>query len=262
MKKPTWWPYDRPYAIKDSLYVMKSMPNDCVDLIVTSPNYNIGVDYGDIVDDNLPYEKYVENMIFMFKEMHRILKPDGRMCLNAYLSCGTAKQRVTPLMDFHAICEEIGFHHHSLIIWDDRTVCKKSAFGSFKSASAPYLNSPCEGILVMYKDQWKKIETGESDINGSDFANWTIGRWTMAPDKRKEGHPATFPVELPRRCIQLLTYVGDVVFDPFLGSGTTILAAKMTGRVGLGVEIEPSYESIIIDKLRSYKEPKNTEEYF
>lgn len=262
MNKPTWWPYDTPYTIKDSLFVMKQMPDDCVDLIVTSPNYNIGIDYGDNVDDSLPYEKYIENMTLMFNEMYRILKPDGRICLNAYLSCGTAKQRFTPLFDFHTICEEIGYHHHALIIWDDRTVCKKSAFGSFKSASSPYLNLPCEGILVMYKDQWKKLNKGVSDISGSDFANWTIGRWTMAPDRRKEGHPATFPVELPKRCIQLLSYVDDVVFDPFLGSGTTILAALMTNRVGLGVEIEPKYESIIKDKLRSYVPSKDTEDFF
>lgn len=258
---PNWWHYDKPYAIKDSLYVMKSIPHDSIDLIVTSPPYNLGINYGDMVNDSLPYEKYIENLVYMFEDMYRILKPDGRICVNSYLSYGTAKARYTPISDINTICNEIGFKHHAIIVWDERTVCKKSAFGSFKSASSPYISSPVEGILVMYKNQWKKLNRGISDITGKEFSAWTLGRWTMTPDRKSE-HPAPFPVELPLRCIKLLSYVGDVIFDPFLGSGTTIKAATMCNRIGLGVEINPEYEPEIIQKINSFKPSKNMEEFF
>lgn len=259
---PTWWHYDKPYVIKDSLYLMMQLPENSIDLIVTSPNYNVGIDYGDTVDDNLPYEMYIENMTYLFNQMYRILKPDGRLCVNAYMSCGDAKYRMTPLMDFNTILKELGFYHHGMIVWDDRTVHKSSAFGSFKSASSPYLLSPCEGILVMYKDQWKKLNPGKNDISGHEFATWSIGRWNLPTTRRTEGHPATFPVELPLRCIKLFSYVNDVVYDPFLGSGTTILASRMTNRIGIGSEIEDRYLPIIEEKINSFTPSKNTEEYF
>jgi site-specific DNA-methyltransferase (adenine-specific) len=122
------------------------------------------------------------------------------------------------------------------------------------SASAPHIIAPVELIVVLYKEQWKKESgSGISDIKKEEFKDWTRGMWTFKGEsKRKIGHPAPFPVELPKRCIKLLSYVGDTVLDPFMGSGSTMVAAEQNGRKGIGVDIEASYCEIA--KLRVINE--------
>jgi site-specific DNA-methyltransferase (adenine-specific) len=103
--------------------------------------------------------------------------------------------------------------------------------------------APVELIVVLYKEQWKKTGgTKQSDITRDEFMQWTNGVWTFnGESKKRVGHPAPFPRELPRRCIKLFSYVNDVVFDPFCGSGTTLLEAYRNQRRGVGVEIDEGY---------------------
>ncbi len=120
------------------------------------------------------------------------------------------------------------------------------------SASAPYVIAPVEIIVVMYKNKWKKTGgTRVSDITKKEFMSWTNGLWTFSGEsKKKIGHPAPFPVELPKRCIKLFTFVGDTVLDPFLGSGTTLIAAYLNNRKGIGVEVDKNYCELAIKRLR------------
>ena len=118
------------------------------------------------------------------------------------------------------------------------------------SASAPYVIAPVEVIVIMYKKRWKKLRKGESDISKNEFIEWTNGVWNFnGESKRRVGHPAPFPVELPTRCIKLFSYVGETVLDPFLGSGTTLIACLTTKRTGIGVDINKSYCDLAIKRL-------------
>jgi site-specific DNA-methyltransferase (adenine-specific) len=119
------------------------------------------------------------------------------------------------------------------------------------SASAPYVIAPVEVILIMYKSRWEKARKGESDITRDEFIEWTNGVWNFTGESKKRiGHPAPFPVELPRRCIKLFTFKGEVVLDPFLGSGSTLIACLETGRVGIGVDINKRYCELSAKRLK------------
>lgn len=232
------------------------IPDNSVDLIVTSPPYNLGIEY-DSYDDNLPIDDYFRWCWAWLYQCYRVLKPDGRICLNHYLSCGTAEVRFAPLMKLNCMAEEIGFKHHGCAIWDDRTITKRTAWGSWLSARAPYMNSPYEGVNVMYKDHWRKDAEGESDILPKEFMEIASGVWKIQPCHEYDTI-ANFPVDLPRKCIRFFSYVGDIVLDPFMGSGTTAVAAKQTRRRYLGFEISENYykkslENISQDCLFSFE---------
>ena len=224
----------------DCIEGMRSkIPDNSIDLIVTSPPYNLGIRY-DSYSDDLPIDQYFEWCRHWISECFRVLKSDGRLCLNHYLSCGTSEVRFAPLMRLNCIAEDIGFHHHGCAIWDDRTITKRTAWGSWLSARAPYLNSPYEGILIMYKDHWRKDREGVTDITPKEFMEIASGVWKIQPCNQYDTI-ANFPVDLPRKCIRFFSYVGDVVLDPFMGAGTTAVAAKQTGRKYTGFELSPNY---------------------
>ena len=111
------------------------------------------------------------------------------------------------------------------------------------SASAPYVIAPVELITIFYKNTWKKTSgSKQSDITRDEFMAWTNGLWTFnGESKKRVGHPAPFPLELPKRCIKMFSYVGDTVLDPFMGSGTTLIAAGQLGRKGIGVDVDKGY---------------------
>ena len=122
---------------------------------------------------------------------------------------------------------------------------------SWMSASAPYVIAPVETILILYKGEtWKKPEKGVSDITREEFIAWTNGLWTFNGESAKRtGHPAPFPVELPHRCIKLFSYVDDIIFDPFLGSGSTLVAAAMNGRKAIGIDISAKYVELARNRI-------------
>jgi len=232
----------------DALKVLPKLPLESVDLVVTSPPYNIGIDYG-IWKDNLEWDEYYDWCRKWLKGIYRVLKEDGRFCLNHYLSCGQANNRHSPLMDLNWIAvKEIGFKHHGIAIWTDRTLAKRTAWGSWLSASSPYINCPYEGILILYKHTWKKKDIGRSTIKKEEFMKLCSGIWDMQPCT-KQLTPSNFPLDLPRHCINLLSFENDTVLDPFLGSGTTMQACLELKRNCIGIEIEPRYIRIIKERL-------------
>lgn len=232
----------------DCIEGLKMIEDNSIDLIVTSPPYNIGIDY-DTYEDNKTWAKYLEWCKEWLSECYRVLKDDGRICINHYLNFQDRWEKVSrfPLYDIQRIQEEIGFNVHKLCLWEDTTRKKFTAWGSYLSASAPYINTPYEGILISYKKQWKKLNKGESTIDKELFMQGVGGIWKLGTTRGKT--KACFPEKLPEMCIQLLTYTNDVVLDPFMGSGTTGKVAKELNRNYIGFEISPEYCKIANDRI-------------
>ncbi len=234
----------------DCREILKTLPSSSIDLILTSPPYNLGIEY-DEWNDNLPYDEYLQLIESFLKESFRVLKKDGRIVINHYLSCGTSEFRFAPLMDINYIAtRNIGFKHHGIGIWMDRTISKATAWGSWLSPSAPYVNSPLEGFLILYKDQWKKEKKGKSSISKEDFILFTRGIWEIPPERNRD-HPAPFPEKIAKLVIECLTYEGDVVLDPFAGSGTTLVVAEKLKRKWIGIEISKNYCKMIKNRILS-----------
>jgi len=237
----------------DDILKNSEIGNSSIDLIVTSPPYNVDVKYGNY-DDGIPYDEY---LIFTEKWLTRcrdFAKNDGRLCLNIPLDKNKGGQQ-SVCADITSVAKKVGWKYHATIIWNEQNISRRTAWGSWLSASAPFVIAPVEAIVVLYKEKWRKTSgSRKSDINRDEFIEWTNGVWTFSGEsKSKIGHPAPFPVELPRRCIKLFSFVGDTVLDPFLGSGTTLVACMETGRVGIGVEVNEQYCQLAKRRLKKHE---------
>jgi site-specific DNA-methyltransferase (adenine-specific) len=215
--------------------------NEFVDLIVTSPPYNVGMDYNSH-NDMQGYEKYLKFSRQWMSNCYCWSKPSARFLLNIPLDKNKGGHQSVGA-DLTTIAKEAGWSYHSTIIWNEGNISRRMAWGSWMSASAPHIIAPVELIVIFYKGQWKK-STGslKSTVTRDEFMKWTNGLWTFNGESAKRvGHPTPFPRELPKRCIKLFSYEDDVVFDPFCGSGTTLVEAQSNKRVGVGVEIDRQY---------------------
>jgi len=232
---------DRFMLIHDDVLNTRLVQDDSVDLVVTSPPYNVDINYNSHKDD-ISYAEYLEFSQKWMRRCHAWLKDDGRFCLNIPLDKNKGGQQSVGA-DLTTIAKKIGFQYHSTIIWNEGNISRRTAWGSWKSASAPFVIAPVELIVVLYKNKWKKTSGSKiSDVTRDEFMDWTNGLWTFnGESRRKVGHPAPFPVELPRRCVKLFSYVDDVVLDPFCGSGTTLIAAVNNHRKGIGIDIDKKY---------------------
>jgi site-specific DNA-methyltransferase (adenine-specific) len=213
-----------------------------IDIIVTSPPYNVGIEYNSN-DDTLNYEQYLEFSEKWMTNCFNWSKPQARFLLNIPLDKNKGGQKSVGA-DLTKIAQKIGWKYHSTIVWNEGNISRRTAWGSWLSASAPFVIAPVELIVVLYKGEWKKTGgTRQSDITKQDFMDWTNGLWTFNGQNKKGagGHPAAFPITLPHRAIKLFSYVRDVVFDPFAGSGTTLIAAENNNRIGIGLEIDQHY---------------------
>ncbi len=234
----------------NDILTIESIPKNSVDLIVTSPPYNIDIHYNSN-SDNLTYEKYLEFSEKWIKKCYELVRDDGRFCLNIPLDKNKGGQQSVGA-DLTIIAKKIGWKYHSTIIWNEGNISRRTAWGSYMSASAPYVISPVEIVLVLYKKNWKKTSgSKKSDINKSEFIQWTNGVWTFGGESKKRvGHPSPFPIELPNRCIKLFSFVGDTILDPFLGSGTTLISSYLNNRNGIGVDIDKKYCDLAIRRLK------------
>ncbi len=212
-----------------------------IDLIVTSPPYNVGIEY-DSNDDTLSYQDYLDFNRQWMLNCYNWSKPHARMLLNIPLDKNKGGHRSVG-SDLTAIAQMAGWKYHATIVWNEGNISRRTAWGSWMSASAPYVIAPVELIVILYKESWKKLlGSKQSDIARDEFMAWTNGVWTFNGESKKRiGHPAPFPRELPYRCIKLFSYVDDVVFDPFLGSGTTLIEAYNNNRIGVGVDLDKGY---------------------
>ena len=226
---------------KDFINTVNIIDNNSIDLIITSPPYNVEIDYN-YHKDNVSYTDYIKFSEKWLKKCYDVAKNDGRLCVNVPLNKN--KNGIQPFhADFVKTAQSVGWHYHTTIIWHKHNISRRTAWGSWMSASAPYVIAPVETIIVMYKHSWKKTSgTKESDITKEEFIAWTNGLWSFSGEHTKRvNHPAPFPVELPTRCIKLFSFVNDIVLDPFVGSGTTLVAAHTNNRQSIGIDIDNEY---------------------
>lgn len=240
---------DQVTIYNDSVLTIDSIPARSVDLIVTSPPYNVSIDYNSH-DDTGSYDDYLGFSEQWMRRCFEWLKDDGRFCLNIPLDKNKGGQKSVGA-DFIQIAKSIGYQYHATIIWNEGNISRRTAWGSWMSASAPFVIAPVELIVVLYKRQWKKISgTRQNDVTRAEFLEWTNGVWTFNGESKKRiGHPAPFPIELPRRCVKMFSYVGDTVLDPFLGSGTTLIACLQNNRKGIGIELDEQYSALAQKRL-------------
>jgi DNA modification methylase len=213
------------------------IPDNSIALAFTSPPYNVGKDY----DDNMTLEEYLDLIKRVGKDVYRILKPGGRYVINI---ANLGRKPYIPLHSFfYQIHTEIGFLPMGEIIWQKGKGANGScAWGSWRSAKSPGLRDLHEYLIVFAKQAFSRPDKGESDLTSEEFMESTLSVWQIQPESAKKvGHPAPFPVELASRVIKLYSYVDDVVLDPFMGSGTTGVAAKANSRHYVGFDISPEY---------------------
>jgi site-specific DNA-methyltransferase (adenine-specific) len=229
---------------------MQEIPDNSLHLMVTSPPYNVTKEY----DEDLSLDAYLELLRQVFADTYRVLVHGGRACINV---ANLGRRPYIPLSDHIShIMLEIGYQMRGEIIWDKGAGAGVSmAWGSWQSASNPVLRDTHEYILVFSKGSFarKKGHSQSNTITRDQFMQWTRSVWTLNPESAKKvGHPAPFPVELPYRLIQLYTFTGDVVLDPFMGSGSTALAALQAGRRYVGYDTNAEYVRLAEERIANW----------
>jgi DNA modification methylase len=230
---------------------MAEIPDSSVHLMVTSPPYNVGKEY----DRDVTLNEYLDFLHRVWSEVHRVLVPGGRACINI------ANLGRKPYIPLHAYViqqmMEIGFLMRGEIIWNKgNSASPSTAWGSWRSPANPTLRDVHEYILIFSKAGFsrKNPDKRRATISREEFLELTKSVWTLpAVSAKSIGHPAPFPEELPRRLIQLYTYEGEVVLDPFMGSGSTAIAALQGHRHYLGYEIEPEYVRLVENRIRQFR---------
>jgi site-specific DNA-methyltransferase (adenine-specific) len=236
-----------------------------VHLVVTSPPYNLGKDYGSS-SDQLLYEHYLQDVCRWVEAWRQVLAPGARVAINIPIDTngertgkGKGSRKLTSekrfmLADYHHVLVSAGFIYNTTILWDEGNVSRRTAWGSWKSASDPWITTPTEAILVYSWETRKRPDSRgkESDVWRDEFLEWSLGTWRFGGEapSRVGGHPAAFPPELPRRLIKLYSFKGDTVLDPFSGSGTTCVTARGLGRYGIGFDVERTYCEYAAARIR------------
>ena len=223
---------------------MKELPDNSVHLMITSPPYNVTKEY----DQNLTLQQYLLLIEKVMRETYRVLVNGGRACVNV---ANLGRKPYIPLSDYIGrIMTDIGFNNRGQIIWDKAASSGGScAWGSWQSAANPSLRDVHEYILVYSKGSLSR-KKGMDTISKEDFLEWTKSIWKMKTESAKRvKHPAPFPEELPHRLINLYSFENDIVLDPFMGSGTTAVAALKNNRRYIGYDISVEYVRIANERL-------------
>ena len=242
---------------------MKELADGSIHLIVTSPPYWQLKDYGiaDQIGFHHTYEEYINNLNLVWSEAYRVLHPGCRMCINIgdqfARSAYYGRYKVIPIRtEITKFCEIIGFDYLGAVIWQKLTTCRTSG-GASIMGSYPYprngiVKLDYEFILLFKKTGDQPLPTRDakeaSRLTKEEWNSFFTGHWSF-PGEKQDVQSAVFPEELPRRLIRMFSFVGETVLDPFLGSGTTSLAAKNTGRNSVGYEISGAALPIIKEKL-------------
>ncbi len=223
---------------------MIELPDSSVHLMITSPPYNVTKEY----DKNLTLAEYLKMLEHVMRETYRVLVNGGRACVNV---ANLGRKPYISLTDYVGILMgQIGFNYRGQIIWDKSASSGGScAWGSWQSAANPCLRDVHEYILIFSKGNYKR-KKGIDTIRKEDFLEWTKSIWKMNTESAKRvRHPAPFPEELPHRLINLYSFENDIILDPFMGSGTTAVAALKNKRRFIGYDISEEYIRIANERI-------------
>lgn len=235
--------------IASSAEHMDEIPDNSVHLMITSPPYNVSKEY----DEDLSLQEYLQLLKNVFSETYRTLVSGGRACVNV---ANLGRKPYIPLSDYVSkMMIDIGFNMRGEIIWNKAASASPStAWGSWQSAANPTLRDVHEYILVFSKGNYSRTKgEKENTITKEQFMEYTKSIWTMnAESAKRVGHPAPFPEELPYRLIQLYSFKGDIILDPFMGSGTTAIAAVKTERKFVGYDISTEYIALANKRIAPY----------
>jgi site-specific DNA-methyltransferase (adenine-specific) len=260
----------------DILDMFEKTPDSLIDLIVTSPPYNVGIDY-DSWDDQKPIDEYFQWVENWLSECYRTLKDDGRIAINIPYECNMG-ERVMISSEYWQIMKKVGFKFFGLVDLEENSPhrVKTTAWGSWMSPSSPYIYNSKECVILAYKNSAKKLEKGDSqwnytemDVDGKtkkvysqedkdEFMELVFSHWKYQNDSRPLTK-ATFSQDIPDKAIKILTYKNDLVLDCFSGSGTTALSAKKLGRNYIGFELSKEYHKISEDRIEKVEQLKRIE---
>ncbi len=242
---------------------MKELPDRSVHLVVTSPPYWQLKDYGNDgqIGFNDSYEDYINNLNLVWSECRRVLHDGCRLCINIgdqfARSVYYGRYKIIPIRtEIVKFCEAAGFDYMGAVIWQKVTTCNTTGgatiMGSFPYPRNGILKLDYEFILILKKYGVSPKVTDDikerSKMSTEEWNRYFAGHWTF-PGEKQDKHLAMFPEELPRRIIRMFSFVGDTVLDPFLGSGTTSLAAKKLDRNSAGYEINQGFVPTIVEKV-------------
>lgn len=259
---------------------MNKLDESSIDLIVTSPPYNVGIDY-DTHDDNLKMSEYWQFTKDWLTAALRVLKSDGRIAINIPYEVNVQDRggRVLFMAEFWSVMKEVGFNFYGLVDLDEQSPhrSKTTAWGSWMSPSSPYIYNPKECVILAYKNERIKIKKGQPQWIGEtveiesedgvtkkkkviyteedkkEFMDLVYGQWAYFADT-KQSTKATFSTDIPLKAMKILTYKNDIVLDPFMGSGTTGVAAVLCGRKWIGIELSPNYCEVANKRIKEVTE--------
>jgi len=244
----------------DCVDIMKQIPNESIALTITSPPYYNLRNYSHWNN----YESYLEDMNKIFIELFRITRPSGWLAWNIQKSIPfpksiTGKERFhKPLTaDITHLLENVGFAYENRIIWyKGKGSATQKLFGSYPYPPLILLSGVTEDIILVRKQQGKyKLDRSnkkKSQITKEEWGQWALDFWQIGAEKAsKIGHPAPFPIEIPKRLIKLFSFIDDIILDPFLGSGTTAVACKKLNRKFIGIDISEEYLEITKERLKN-----------
>lgn len=242
---------------------MEEIADESIHLIVTSPPYWQLKDYGNEnqIGYNDTYEEYINNLNLVWSECHRVLHKGCRLCINIgdvfARSVYYGRHKVIPIRtEIIKFCENYGFDYMGSIIWQKVTTCNTTG-GATIMGSYPY---PRNGIIklnyefiLIFKKYGNAPNVSKeikelSKLTNEEWNQYFVGHWKFSGEKQDK-HLAMFPEELPKRLIKMFSFVGETILDPFLGSGTTSLAAKKLNRNSIGYEINEDFLPVIKEKL-------------
>lgn len=261
----------------DSVKVMGEIEDSVIDLIVTSPKYNVGIDY-DSCDDNMSMDEYWLWTEKWLTQAYRILKDDGRVAINIPYETNVQNRggRVLFMAEFWSVMKKVGFNFFGLIDLNENSPhrSKTTAWGSWMSPSAPYIYNPKECVILAYKKTHVKKIKGKPHWDGEvvevenedgsikkktvfrdedkkEFMELVYGQWNYFADT-KQLTKATFSTDIPSKAIKILTYKNDIILDPFAGSGTSLCSAEILGRRWVGIEISENYCEVARNRVKHF----------
>jgi DNA modification methylase len=285
MKPPRVLNFSKALAVKnwwkdqivcgDSHEALHAMPDESVHLAITSPPYNVGLEY-DSHNDKMPYADYLKWLMGFWAELYRVLVPGGRFALNV---APTSIKDFRPIhYDMARDLMQLGFIMRTEILWYKQTMRRRTAWGSWKSPRNPHMVPSWEYVLVFCKGSWAlEGDKADADITSEEFIEYSDAFWAIppetrrrqpflnslypprsgrkAPEQKKGGHPAPFPEELIKRLIKFYSYRGNVVLDPFGGTGTVAAVAYRHNRHFVHLDISKNYCAIAAQRVAAEMQP-------